>query len=275
MATYFVGDLQGCFDELQLLLDRVQFNPTQDKLYLVGDLVARGDKSLECLRFVKSLGNAAQTVLGNHDLHLISTALGIKKVKPRDRVEAIFNAPDFEELIDWLRHQPLLVHNESQGFVMVHAGISPDWDLATAKTCAKEVETILQQGDIKNLISQMYDNQPERWSPNLQGIERWRYTINVFTRMRFCYWDHRLDFACKQPPKEAPAELTPWFNLDNPLYQQIPIIFGHWASLVDEPTPPNIYALDTGCVWNNRMTLLRWEDKQCFSQSAVKNYCDF
>ncbi|OOF43321.1 bis(5'-nucleosyl)-tetraphosphatase (symmetrical) [Rodentibacter rarus] len=275
MATYFVGDLQGCFDELQLLLDRVQFNPTQDKLYLVGDLVARGDKSLECLRFVKSLGNAAQTVLGNHDLHLISTALGIKEVKPRDRVEAIFNAPDFEELIDWLRHQPLLVHNENQGFVMVHAGISPDWDLATAKTCAKEVETILQQGDIKKLISQMYDNQPERWSPNLQGIERWRYTINVFTRMRFCYWDHRLDFACKQPPKEAPPELTPWFNLDNPLYQRIPIIFGHWASLVDEPTPPNIYALDTGCVWNNRMTLLCWEDKQCFSQSAVKNYCDF
>lgn len=129
MATYFVGDLQGCYDELQLLLGRVDFNPTQDKLYLVGDLVARGDKSLECLRFVKSLGDSAQTVLGNHDLHLIATALGIKKVKSRDRVDAIFNAPDFDELIHWLRHQPLLVHSEELNFLMAHAGISPDWNL--------------------------------------------------------------------------------------------------------------------------------------------------
>ncbi|QPB41895.1 bis(5'-nucleosyl)-tetraphosphatase (symmetrical) ApaH [Rodentibacter haemolyticus] len=275
MATYLIGDLQGCFDELQLLLDRVQFNPNKDKLYLVGDLVARGDKSLDCLRFVKSLGNAAQTVLGNHDLHLISTALGIKKVKPRDRVEAIFQAPDFEALIDWLRHQPLLVHHEEFNFVMTHAGISPDWDLPTAKACAKEVENILQNGDFYALISQMYENQPDRWSADLESINRWRYIINVFTRMRFCYFDHRLDFVCKLPPKEAPAELTPWFNLDNPLYRQVSIIFGHWASLVDEKTPPNIYALDTGCVWNNRMTMLRWEDKRIFTQSAVKNYSDF
>ena len=275
MATYFVGDLHGCFDELQLLLEQVNFNPIQDKLYLVGDLVARGDKSLECLRFVKNLGSVAQTVLGNHDLHLISTALGIRKVKARDRVDDIFNAPDFEELIDWLRQQPLLVHDEAQGFLMAHAGISPDWDLATAKACAKEVEIVLQQGDFYRLISQMYENQPDRWSPDLQGIERLRYSINALTRMRFCYLDHRLDFACKVPPKEAPAELTPWFNLANPLYQQIPIIFGHWASLVDEKTPPHIYALDTGCAWNNRLTLLRWEDKKIFSQSVVKNYCDF
>lgn len=272
MATYLVGDLQGCFDELQLLLEHVQFNPVQDKLYLVGDLVARGDKSLECLRFVKNLGDAAQTVLGNHDLHLISTALGIKKVKPLDRVDTIFNAPDFDELIHWLRHQPLLIHNEKLGFVMTHAGISPDWALATAKACAKEVEEVLQNGDFHALISQMYENQPDRWSPDLQGINRLRYIINTFTRMRFCYWDHRLNFDCKMPPKEAPLELTPWFNLANPLYKQIPIVFGHWASLVDETTPPNIYALDTGCVWNNRMTMLRWEDKQIFTQSAVKDY---
>ncbi|OOF40674.1 bis(5'-nucleosyl)-tetraphosphatase (symmetrical) [Rodentibacter mrazii] len=272
MATYFIGDLHGCYDELQLLLEKVAFEPTQDKLYLVGDLVARGDKSLECLRFVKSLGNAAQTVLGNHDLHLISTALGIKKVKSKDRLTALFQSSDFDELIDWLRHQPLLIHNEKQHFVMCHAGISPDWDLVTAKTCAKEVESVLRQGNICYLLENMYAEQPDRWSPDLQGIERLRYIINVFTRMRFCYWDHRLDFACKSPLKEAPPELTPWFNLNNPIYQDIPIIFGHWASLVDEPTPNGIYALDTGCVWNNRMTMLRWEDKQCFTQSAVKNY---
>lgn len=272
MATYLVGDLQGCYDELQLLLDKVKFNPTQDKLYLVGDLVARGDKSLECLRFVKSLGESAQTVLGNHDLHLISTALGIKKVKARDRVDTIFNAPDFEELIYWLRHQPLLVHNEQQNFVMTHAGISPDWELATAKRCAQEVEAVLRHGDYRHLIENMYKNHPDRWHNELQGLDRLRYSINVFTRMRFCYWDHRLDFDCKQPPESAPETLTPWFNLDNPLYQSLPIVFGHWASLVDTVTPPHIYALDTGCVWGNRMTMLRWEDKQIFSQSAVKNY---
>ncbi|AKD38732.1 diadenosine tetraphosphatase [Pasteurella multocida subsp. multocida OH4807] len=275
MATYLVGDLQGCYDELQLLLEKVQFDPTKDQLYLVGDLVARGDKSLECLRFVKSLGQSAKTVLGNHDLHLISTALGIKRVKPRDRVDAIFNAPDFEELIDWLRHQPLLVHNKQHNFVMVHAGISPDWDLATAKQCANEVENVLRNGDYRHLIENMYQNHPDRWDNNLQGLDRLRYSINVFTRMRFCYWDHRLDFDCKQPPESAPEALTPWFNLDNPLYQNTPIVFGHWASLVDTPTPANIYALDTGCVWNNRMTMLRWEDKQYFTQSAVKNYSDF
>lgn len=275
MATYFVGDLQGCYDELQLLLDKVRFDPAKDQLNLVGDLVARGDKSLECLRLVKSLGSSAQTVLGNHDLHLISTALGIKKVKPRDRVEAIFNAPDFAELIDWLRHQPLLVHNEQQNWLMVHAGISPDWDLATAKTCAGEVENILRNGDYHWLIRNMYENRPECWATDLQTPDRLRYSINAFTRMRFCYRDHRLDFDCKSPPKEAPAALTPWFNLDNPLYKQTGIIFGHWASLVNETTPDNIYALDTGCVWNNRMTMLRWEDHRYFSQPAIKDYTKF
>lgn len=272
MATYFVGDLQGCYDELQRLLEKVRFDPTQDLLYLVGDLVARGDKSLDCLRLVKSLGKSAQTVLGNHDLHLLATAFGIKKVKSRDRVDAIFHAEDFEELIHWLRHQPLLVYNAKQNWVMTHAGISPDWDINTAQTCAKEVENVLQQGDYCHLLSQMYDSRPDLWSADLTGIERLRYIINVFTRMRFCYRDHRLDFDCKSPVDKAPEELTPWFNLSNPLYKQVDIIFGHWASLVDTPTPHHIYALDTGCVWNNRMTMLRWEDKQYFSQPALKDY---
>lgn len=271
MATYLVGDLHGCYDELQILLDKVRFDPAQDRLYPVGDLVARGDKSLQCLRLIKSLGEAAQTVLGNHDLHLLATALGIKKVKPSDRVEALFAAPDFPELMDWLRHQPLLVHAERQNFVMVHAGISPDWDLTTAKACAAEVEQVLRHGDYRGLLTQMYDSRPDLWSPALQGIERLRYSINAFTRMRFCYRDHRLDFDCKAPVEQAPPELVPWFALNNPLYRTENIVFGHWASLVDTPTPPNIYALDTGCAWGNRMTMLRWEDKQYFTQSAVGN----
>ncbi|MFC0323752.1 bis(5'-nucleosyl)-tetraphosphatase (symmetrical) ApaH [Gallibacterium melopsittaci] len=273
MATYIVGDLQGCFDELQLLLQQVNFNPNQDKLYLVGDLVARGDKSLECLRFVKSLGSAAQTVLGNHDLHLLATAYGIKKVKAKDHVDAIFSAPDFTDLITWLRQQPLLIDRVvEQGFVITHAGISPEWDLATAKQCANEVEQVLQYGDYQTLLTEMYADYPDHWHPTLTGIERLRYSINVFTRMRYCFNDKRLEFACKFPPQTAPNELKPWFELENPLYQQINILFGHWASLVDYPTPKNIYALDTGCVWGNRMTMLRWEDKQYFTQQAVKPY---
>lgn len=270
MSTYFVGDLHGCFDELQILLERVAFNPKQDKLYLTGDLIARGDNSLECLRFVKNLGKAAQTVLGNHDLHLLSCAYGIKKVKVRDNLTALFSAPDFHELVEWLRYQPLFIHDKQLGFSLAHAGISPDWDIATAQACAQEVEQVLQQGDFKALLSQMYDSQPDRWSPNLHGIERLRYSINVFTRMRFCYADHRLDFECKLPVEQAPPELYPWFKLNNPLFKTENILFGHWASLVDHPTPANIYALDTGCAWGNRLTLLRWEDKQIFSQSAVK-----
>ncbi|QLB13691.1 bis(5'nucleosyl)-tetraphosphatase ApaH [Bisgaardia hudsonensis] len=272
MATYLVGDLQGCYDELRLLLDKVNFEPSEDELYLVGDLVARGDKSLECLRFVKSLGGAGHTVLGNHDLHLISTALGIKKVKPKDHVDAIFTAPDFQELMDWLRKQPLLIHHQIHNFLVVHAGISPDWDLDTAKACAKEVECILRSDDYADLLKNMYENKPDRWSEDLQGLERLRYIINVFTRMRFCYVDNRLDFDCKVPPEQAPKELTTWFSLANPLFKQQNIIFGHWASLVDSKTPSNIYALDTGCVWGNRMTMLRWEDKQYFEQPAVKDY---
>ncbi|PJG85279.1 bis(5'-nucleosyl)-tetraphosphatase (symmetrical) ApaH [Conservatibacter flavescens] len=275
MATYIVGDLHGCFDELQLLLDKVNFNPSQDVLYCTGDLVARGNKSLECLRFIKSLAGSAKIVLGNHDLHLLATALGIKKIKARDRVDSIFASPDFHALIDWLRRQPLLIHNAEQNFVLAHAGISPDWDLATAKACATEVEQVLQFGNYYDLIENMYDNHPERWSPDLQGIERLRYSINAFTRMRFCYWDHRLDFACKAPINQAPPELTAWFNLSNPLYKTTNIIFGHWASLVDSPTPENIYALDTGCVWGNRLTLLRWEDKHYFTQPALKSAVDF
>lgn len=271
MSTYIVGDLHGCYDELQQLLAQAHFDPNQDKLYLTGDLVARGPKSLECLRFVKSLGSAAQTVLGNHDLHLLACALGIKNTKPWDKVDKILQARDCAELLNWLRQQPLFVQRQDLGFCLVHAGISPDWDLATAQACAQQVEQVLRSEHYGELLAQMYDSQPDSWNQNLQGIERLRYIINVFTRMRFCYTDHRLDFACKSPVAQAPEQLKPWYLLDNPLFKQQNIIFGHWASLVDTPTPSNIYALDTGCAWGNRLTLLRWEDQRYFSQPAQKS----
>lgn len=269
MATYIIGDLHGCFEEFQLVLQQANFDPNQDELWLTGDLVARGDYSLECLRFVKQLGKRATVVLGNHDLHLLATLQGIKPIKPKDRVEAIFDAEDRQDLQNWLRNRPLVARHPTHHFLMVHAGISPEWDLSTTLACAKEVENVLQDDDFSQLLAQMYSYEPASWSPDLQGIERLRYIINVFTRMRFCYADKRLDFECKLPVADAPDTLKPWFELPNPLYQDQPILFGHWASLIGYPTPLGIYALDTGCVWGNYLTLLRWEDKHIFTQPRI------
>ena len=270
MATYIIGDLHGCFEEFQRLLVQAEFNPEQDELWLTGDLVARGEDSLACLRYVKSLGDKATVVLGNHDLHLLATLQGIKAVKPKDKVDAIFEAEDREDLQNWLRNRPLVAQHPQHKFILVHAGISPEWDLSTTLACAKEVEAVLQSDKFSDLLAQMYANTPDRWNEHLQGIERLRYAINVFTRMRFCYADNRLDFDCKLPAEEAPAELKPWFERGNPLYSQLPIIFGHWASLIGYRTPPEIYALDTGCVWGNHLTMLRWEDKRFFTQKRLK-----
>ncbi|TLU76281.1 bis(5'-nucleosyl)-tetraphosphatase (symmetrical) ApaH [Mannheimia varigena] len=270
MATYIVGDLHGCFNEFQLLLAQVNYNPSEDELYLTGDLVARGEYSLACLRFVKDPANNAKTVLGNHDLHLLATLLGIKKVKPNDKVDPIFAAEDRAELQNWLRNQPLAIHHPTHKFLLTHAGVSPEWELATTLACAAEAEAVLKSEDYADYIAQMYDNKPEYWSADLQGIDRWRYIINAFTRMRFCYTDKRLDFDCKLPVEEAPKELVPWFELDNPLFQSQAILFGHWASLMGNCSRPNIYALDTGCAWGSHLTMLRWEDKKLFTQKRLK-----
>lgn len=270
MATYIVGDLHGCFQEFQLLLAQANFNSEHDEIWLTGDLVARGEGSLECLRFVKNLGDKAQMVLGNHDLHLLSTLLGIKRPKPNDKVAAIFEAEDRKELQNWLRKQPLLAQHPQHGFLLVHAGISPEWDLKTTIACAREAESALQSEHYADYLAQMYDSQPDRWNTDLQGIARWRYIINTFTRMRFCYPDKRLDFDCKLPTDQAPDGLLAWFELDNPLYQEAEILFGHWASLMGQSTRPNIYALDTGCAWGNHLTMIRWEDKQIFTQERLK-----
>ncbi|MDF2153230.1 bis(5'-nucleosyl)-tetraphosphatase (symmetrical) ApaH [Vibrio sp. CAU 1672] len=267
MATYIVGDIQGCFDELQCLLELAQFSPQHDQLWFAGDLVARGNKSLETLRFAKSLGNSGRVVLGNHDLHLLAVSIGIKKLKNKDKTAAIFAAPDKEELLHWLRHQPLFAEHDE--FVMSHAGISPEWDLATARTCAREVEAILQSSNFPWLLENMYCNTPDRWTPDLNELERYRYTINAFTRMRFCHLDGRLDMDCKLPPSEvAESELLPWFELPQRIALHKPVLFGHWAAL-EGYHGENVIGLDTGCVWGGNLTMLRWEDKQLFEQPAL------
>nr|WP_275666149.1 bis(5'-nucleosyl)-tetraphosphatase (symmetrical) ApaH [Vibrio sp. Isolate23] len=268
VSNYIVGDIQGCFDELKLILKKVSFDPKVDTLWIAGDLVARGPKSLETLRFIKSLGQSAKVVLGNHDLHLLAVSLGIHKVKHKDKTAPIFDADDKQELLDWLRQQPLLAEHEE--FALCHAGISPQWSLDNARKNAREVETILQGEDWPWLIKNMYDDQPDRWSENLTGLERYRYTINAFTRMRFCFSDGRLDMACKRPPKEVnDGTLTPWFKLTSRITIDKTILFGHWAAL-EGYDGKEVIGLDTGCVWGGYLTLLRWEDKTFFTQKSLQ-----
>jgi len=267
VSTYIVGDIQGCFDELQLLLEQANFNPQQDTLWLAGDLVARGPKSLETLRFIKSLGQSAKVILGNHDLHLLAVSLGIHKVKNKDKTAPIFEVEDKDELLNWLRCQPLLAEHDE--FVMCHAGISPQWDLAQARSCAREVEAILQSDKWPWLIENMYQNQPDLWDDKLQGIERYRYIINAYTRMRFCLPDGQLNMDCKLPPNEvSDTQFTPWFLLKQRIPFSKTVLFGHWAAL-EGYEGSDVIGLDTGCVWGGRLTMLRWEDKTFFSQQAL------
>lgn len=267
MATYIVGDIQGCFDELQRLLEKVSFSAKKDQLWLAGDLVARGPKSLETLRFVKSLGASAIVVLGNHDLHLLAVAHGIKKVKDKDRTAPIFTAPDKEELLTWLAQQPLMAEHDE--FVMCHAGISPQWNLKTARKCAREVERIIQSEELPWLLKNMYSNQPDSWDDSLQGLDRYRYSINAFTRMRFCFPDGRLDMDCKLPPQQVSGnELIPWFEVPKRIHLNKAVLFGHWAALQGYMNN-EVIGLDTGCVWGGSLTMIRWEDKKIFTQDAL------
>ncbi len=270
MAVYAVGDIQGCFDELCTLLDKLRFDPASDRLWLVGDLVNRGPKSLETLRFVRSLGAAAVTVLGNHDLHLIAAAHGRPLGRGGHTLDAVLAAPDRDALIDWLRRRPLLHHDAGIGFTMVHAGLPPQWDLALAQHCAHAVESALRGPQLGDFIEQMYGNKPNRWSDELDGWERLRFCVNCFTRMRYCHADGRLDFANKGPPGSQAQGLFPWFELPR-ASSNLKLVFGHWSTLGPRDDP-GIYPLDTGCLWGGAMTALRldgepqWFSLQCAGQ---------
>ncbi|RJG39471.1 symmetrical bis(5'-nucleosyl)-tetraphosphatase [Motilimonas pumila] len=265
MATYIVGDIQGCYQELIALLAQAHFDPATDELWVAGDLVARGPQSLQTLRYIKSLGQSAQIVLGNHDLHLLAVAAGIMKGKKKDLTQAIFDAPDRDELLDWLRQQPLVAKHPQHGFYMVHAGISPQWQIQDSIGYSAEVSRWLAGNDYLSLLEQMYQNTPDTWSDALTGIERARYIINACTRMRYCYPDGRLDFGNKDAPaKNTHMSLKPWFEIDTNQFKGADIMFGHWAALMGKTGLNHIIGLDTGCVWGNQLTMLRWQDKQLF-----------
>lgn len=270
MATYAIGDIQGCYDELQKLLDKVQFGPS-DQLWVAGDLVNRGPKSLETLRFLKSLGEQAVCVLGNHDLHLLAVHYNAVSVKRSDTLKPILEASDRQELMDWLRQQKLVVTDKEQGFVMVHAGIPPCWSVKQARKRAKEVEQVLQSTLAREFFNHMYGNTPDRWSPELEGWDRLRLITNYLTRMRFCRADSKLDFSTKGTLASQPATYHPWFILPRKKTRdmQYQILFGHWAALEGEAEPEHVFALDTGCVWGNKLTAMRLEDHKLFSVKAL------
>ncbi|HEY8385427.1 MAG TPA: symmetrical bis(5'-nucleosyl)-tetraphosphatase [Porticoccaceae bacterium] len=258
MAIYAVGDIQGCLSCLERLLDSCGFQPGRDQLWAVGDLINRGPQSLETLRFCMSLGDHFRTVLGNHDLHLLAVARGYRSPSRKDTLADILNAPDRDNLLEWLRHQPLVFHSE--GFTVVHAGIPPQWSVRKALKRAAEVEEVLRSDQPGRLLGTMYGNSPSRWRKTLEGPERWRVITNYFTRMRFCDEEGRLDLQCKASPNAAPKGFAPWFSHPHRKTANDRIIFGHWATLNGQVQHPYLFALDTGCVWGGRLRLMRLAD---------------
>lgn len=269
MSLYIVGDIQGCLDPLQHLLQQVKFEPGKDQLWSTGDIVNRGPRSLDTLRFVKSLGNNFRMVLGNHDLHLLAVALAGKSAKRGDTLNEIINAPDADELLDWLKQQPLLIHDVNTRTVLVHAGIPHIWSLDKALALAKEVEQVLQGHDIKRFLHHMYGNEPDCWSDELSGFERLRVITNYLTRMRVCTRQGALDLSFKGPENEAPAGTRPWFAH----YPESPgieehVYFGHWAALGSKHIGSRFHALDSGCVWGQCLTMVRREDNSFYSSTC-------
>lgn len=267
-STYAIGDVQGCFDDLLRLLEKLDFDPDVDRLWFTGDLVNRGPNSLELLRFVRGLGSAAISVLGNHDLHLLAVAAGAVKIRKKDTITEILDAPDCEELLFWLRHQPVLHHNETLGFTMIHAGLPPQWDLEKARQCARELETVLQNFGYEDLFMHLQGGGPLSWREDMHGWERLRYITNCFTQLRWCDNSGRIDFLGKRRSASAKKKRSsPWFELPCRASKPLRILFGHWAKLAVGPMAKGISGvipLDTGCANGGRFTALRLEDKHYF-----------
>jgi bis(5'-nucleosyl)-tetraphosphatase (symmetrical) len=268
VAIYAIGDVQGCFDELEALVRLVRFQRSSDQLWFVGDLVNRGPKSLQVLRFVAELGNDARVVLGNHDLNLIAIAAGVRKLRPKDTVQDILDAPDGSELIAWLTQQPLLLQEPGIPYTMVHAGLAPQWDVAQAMLCAREVQDALAGDQRQGFLSHMYGNKPDRWKKSLAGWERLRFITNALTRIRYVAPGGRLDLSESGSPGSQSNALTPWFASNKRLSYGEPILFGHWATLrLEQNLDPahRVYHLDTGCVWGGELTAMRLDDEHYFS----------
>ena len=263
MATYVIGDLQGCLTPLHKLLDHVGYVDGRDRLWFTGDLVNRGPESLATLRFIRGLTDAI-VVLGNHDLHLLGVACGHRRIAPDDTLEAILQAEDREELLNWLTEQPLLYYDHERRTALVHAGIPPQWDIGEACARARELETALRGSHPCQELAGLYGAQPDLWTDSLTGTNRLRYIANGLTRMRYCHRDGRLDMRDKGPIGTQAGGLLPWFAVPNRRTQDIRIVFGHWSSLGAQ-TFGSAICLDSGCLWGGTLSAFRLEDDTILS----------
>lgn len=271
MTTYAIGDIQGCFEPLQQLLDRIHFDPLNDHLWFCGDLVNRGPHSLATLRFIQSLGDRAKCVLGNHDLHLLALWHGNPKAKKHHTLNDILEAPDGQELIDWLRHQPLIHSDEALGFHMIHAGLPPQWSITQAKSAAQEVESVLRSDQYPNFLAEMYGNLPNQWDENLSGIDRLRFITNCFTRLRYCDTKGILNFKEKGQPGTQAANLLPWYLHPDRQTSSENIVFGHWSTIGFQRNDRS-WALDSGCLWGGKLTALCLDNPQKVYQYSCQSY---
>lgn len=265
MAIYAIGDVQGCFAELQQLVEKINFRADRDQLWFCGDLIARGPDSLATLRWVRDLGDNAITVLGNHDLNFLAHLAGYGRIQAADQLDALLQAPDRDVLARWLAERPILHYDQVRNTLLVHAGLSPEWDLKLAQDNARQIEHLLRHQP-EQLWPIMYGNTPDAWANSHTAAEKIRYSINAFTRMRYCYSDGRLELKEKGEISQNPA-LFPWFELwrrkSHPR-----ILFGHWAALQGNCSEANIHALDTGCVWGNALTAFCIDDERRYSVTS-------
>jgi len=267
MATYVIGDIHGCYKQLQLLLKTINFDTKHDILWFTGDLINGGPQPAEVIRFIKSLGDKHICVLGNHDLVLLGVAAG-KITIPHDRdigFEPVLEAPDRDELLNWLRLRPMVHYDANFNTLLVHAGVLPQWTLEEIQNYAQEIETVLRNSQANELYGEMYGNLPDTWGTTLTGWERLRFLINCFTRMRFCTANGKLEFMTKGDKHDAPQGFKPWFEIPTVRDSKLKILFGHWAALMGQTGVDNAIALDTGCVWGHALTALRLDNSQYFS----------
>ena len=264
MATYAIGDVQGCYDELRKLLKHIKFNSDRDRLWFCGDIVNRGPKSLKTLRFIKSLEENAITVLGNHDLHLLATAYEHRKPGRKDTISKILHAKDSEELLDWLRHQPLVFHDKEKDITMFHAGIHPAWTVNKTLKLAGEVEQILQSDDHIDFYRNMYGDKPAAWSNSLSGWGRYRFITNILTRLRYCDKQGHPSLNAKGAPGSQARHLMPWYEVPGRKTENDTLIFGHWSTLphAGRKAINNTYAIDSGCLWGGYLTAMKIGKKQ-------------
>ena len=269
MSRHAIGDIQGCCDELRALLTRIGFSADRDRLWIVGDLVNRGPRSLEVLRYVRALGDNAIVVLGNHDLHLLAVACGCRPARRSDSLDDILQAPDRDTLLEWLAMRPL-AHFEA-GDLLVHAGVVPQWTVETTLTLAREVEFALRN-DPRNLFDHMYGDEPDHWSPDLAGTDRLRFAINVLTRMRVCTNEGRINLRLKGKPPAPSSPWLPWFDVRNRRTSDARVVFGHWSAL-GLILRDDVIGLDSGCVWGGELTAVDLDRDRSSGITAVSVPC--